>query len=250
MSTIFITGAAGALGSAVARAFDAAGANTVVIGRETARLERACGPASERRMLAVADLRDAASVAAAVHAAVQRFGRIDALCNIAGGFAMGTPVHATTDAQWDELFDLNVRSLRNAVVAVVPGMLDGQGGKIVNIASGSARQGLANMGAYCASKDVVIRLTESMSAELRGKGINVNCVLRHHRHAGQPCRHAECRSRQMGRAGSAGRCDPVSVQPGCARNSRRCDSVYLKFEPTGNQEIAAGALALRGLLRA
>jgi len=177
MTTIFITGAAGELGSAVARAFDVAGANTVVIGRETARLERACGPASERRMLAVADLRDAASVAAAVHAAVQRFGRIDALCNIAGGFAMGTPVHATTDAQWDELFDLNVRSLRNAVVAVVPGMLDGQGGKIVNIASGSARQGLANMGAYCASKDVVIRLTESMSAELRGKGINVNCVL-------------------------------------------------------------------------
>jgi NAD(P)-dependent dehydrogenase (short-subunit alcohol dehydrogenase family) len=90
---------------------------------------------------------------------------------------MGTPVHATSDAQWDELFDLNVRSLRNAVAAVVPGMLDGQGGKVVNIASGSARQGLANMGAYCASKDVVIRLTESMSAELRGHGINVNCIL-------------------------------------------------------------------------
>lgn len=177
MTTIFITGAAGALGSAVARAFAAAGANIVLIGRDTARLEAACGPANERRMLVVADLRDAASVADAANAAIQRFGRIDALCNIAGGFAMGTPVHATTDAQWDELFDLNVRSLRNAVVAVVPGMLDGQGGKIVNIASGSARQGLANMGAYCASKDVVIRLTESMSAELRGKGINVNCVL-------------------------------------------------------------------------
>jgi NADP-dependent 3-hydroxy acid dehydrogenase YdfG len=158
MTTIFITGAAGALGSAVARGFDAAGANTVLIGRDTARLEAACGPANERRMLLAADLRDAASVAAAADAAIQRFGRIDALCNIAGGFAMGTPVHATTDAQWDELFDLNVRSLRNAVVAVVPGMLDGQGGKIVNIASGSARQGLANMGAYCASKDVVIRL--------------------------------------------------------------------------------------------
>jgi NAD(P)-dependent dehydrogenase (short-subunit alcohol dehydrogenase family) len=128
-------------------------------------------------MLAVADLRDAAAVAAAVQAATARFGRIDALCNIAGGFAMGTPVHATSDAQWDEMFDLNVRSLRNTVAAVVPGMLDGQGGKIVNIASGSARQGLANMGAYCASKDVVIRLTESMSAELRGQGINVNCVL-------------------------------------------------------------------------
>lgn len=177
MTTVFITGAAGALGSAVARAFDGAGANTVLLGRDLARLEAACGPANERRLLAVADLRDAGSVAAAARAGVERFGRIDALCNIAGGFAMGTPVHATTDAQWDELFDLNVRSLRHAVAAVVPGMLDGQGGRIVNIASGSARQGLANMGAYCASKDVVIRLTESMSAELRGQGINVNCVL-------------------------------------------------------------------------
>lgn len=177
MTTILITGAAGALGSAVARAFDIAGANTVLVGRDAARLAEACGPASERRMLAVADLRDAASLSTAVRAAVERFGRIDALCNIAGGFAMGTPVHATSDAQWDELFDLNVRSLRNAVAAVVPGMLDGQGGKVVNIASGSARQGLPNMGAYCASKDVVIRLTESMSAELRGQGINVNCVL-------------------------------------------------------------------------
>jgi NAD(P)-dependent dehydrogenase (short-subunit alcohol dehydrogenase family) len=177
MSTVFITGAAGALGSAAARAFDSAGANTVLLGRDIARLETACGPDGGRRMLAVADLRDAASVADAAQAALERFGRIDVLCNIAGGFAMGTPVHATSDAQWDELFDLNVRSLRNAVAAVVPGMLDGQGGKVVNIASGSARQGLANMGAYCASKDVVIRLTESMSAELRGHGINVNCIL-------------------------------------------------------------------------
>jgi NAD(P)-dependent dehydrogenase (short-subunit alcohol dehydrogenase family) len=177
MTTVFITGAAGALGSAVTRAFDGAGANTVLVGRDMSRLEAACGPANERRLLAVADLRDAGSVTAAARAGVERFGRIDVLCNIAGGFAMGTPVHATSDAQWDELFDLNVRSLRNAVAAVVPGMLDGQGGRIVNIASGSARQGLANMGAYCASKDVVIRLTESMSAELRGQGINVNCVL-------------------------------------------------------------------------
>ncbi len=177
MSTVFITGAAGALGAAVARAFDAAGANTVLIGRNLGRLESVCGPANARRMLVVADVRGAASVASAAQEAIERFGRIDALCNIAGGFAMGTPVHATSDAQWDELFDLNVRSLRNAVAAVVPGMLDGQGGKVVNIASGSARQGLANMGAYCASKDVVIRLTESMSAELRGHGINVNSVL-------------------------------------------------------------------------
>jgi len=177
MTTVLITGAAGALGSAVAQAFDAAGANTVLVGRDIGRLEAACGPASERRMLVVADLRDAASVAAAARDAAARFGRIDALCNIAGGFAMGTPVHATSDAQWDELFDLNVRSLRNTVAAVVPGMLDGQGGQVVNIASGSARQGLPMMGAYCASKDVVIRLTEAMSAELRGQGVNVNCVL-------------------------------------------------------------------------
>jgi NAD(P)-dependent dehydrogenase (short-subunit alcohol dehydrogenase family) len=90
---------------------------------------------------------------------------------------MGEAVHETTDATWDRLFDANVRSLRNMVRAVVPVMLDGAGGRIVNVGAYSARSGTANMGAYTAAKTVVLRLTEAMAAELRGRNINVNCVL-------------------------------------------------------------------------
>jgi len=117
------------------------------------------------------------SVASAVGKALERFGRIDVLCNIAGGFRMGPPVHETKDADWEFLLGLNARSVLNTVRAAVPAMLKGGGGRIVNIGAFAAQRGAANMGAYIASKSAVIRLTESMAAELREKNVNVNCVL-------------------------------------------------------------------------
>jgi NAD(P)-dependent dehydrogenase (short-subunit alcohol dehydrogenase family) len=66
---------------------------------------------------------------------------------------------------------------QSQAVAVVPRMLEQGGGKVVNVGAYAARRGVANMGAYCASKAVVIRLTEAMAAELRERNINVNCVL-------------------------------------------------------------------------
>ena len=92
-------------------------------------------------------------------------------------FLAGEAVHETTDETWSFLFDLNARSMLNTVRAVVPHMLQAGGGKIVNVGANSALKGVAHMGAYCASKSVVIRLTESMAAELREKKINVNFVL-------------------------------------------------------------------------
>jgi NAD(P)-dependent dehydrogenase (short-subunit alcohol dehydrogenase family) len=103
--------------------------------------------------------------------------RIDILCNIAGGFRMGHPVHETPDETWDLMLGLNAKSVVHCARAVVPGMLGAGHGKIVNIAALAGLSGKANMGAYSASKSAVIRLTESMSAELRDKGINVNCIL-------------------------------------------------------------------------
>jgi len=114
---------------------------------------------------------------AAVAQALARFGRIDVLCNIAGGFRMGEAVHETSDGNWDFLFNLNARTVLHMARAVVPHMLARGSGKIVNVASMSAQRGAALTGAYTASKSVVMRLTESMAAELKGRGINVNCVL-------------------------------------------------------------------------
>ena len=112
-----------------------------------------------------------------MQAAGQRFGGIDVLCHLAGGFRMGEAVHETSDATWDFLLDLNARTLINIAHAVVPVMLAAGGGRIVTVGAGAAQKGAGRMGAYCAAKASVIRLTEAMSAELREQGINVNCVL-------------------------------------------------------------------------
>ena len=177
IESVLITGASGNLGRAVAAAFAARGANLALLDRDRAHLDAAFGGDSDRRMLVAADLLDAAAVETAAAAVVARFGRIDALCNIAGGFRMGTPVHATPDADWNFLFDLNVRTVLHTARAVVPRMLVAGRGRIVNVGAFAAQKGAADMGAYVASKSAVIRLTETMAAELRDKGINVNCVL-------------------------------------------------------------------------
>jgi NAD(P)-dependent dehydrogenase (short-subunit alcohol dehydrogenase family) len=175
--TVLITGATGNLGRAVAEAFAACGANLGLLDRSLERLEAAYGKANERRVYLPTDLLDAAQVEAAAKAAMDRFRRIDVLCDIAGGFRMGTPVHETPDNDWSFMFDVNARTLLHAARAVVPHMLAGGGGKIVNVGAFAAQKGAANMGAYIAAKSAVIRLTESMAAELRDKNINVNCVL-------------------------------------------------------------------------
>lgn len=175
--TVLVTGAAGNLGRAVCAAFAAAGASLVLMDRDEQSLRSAYSASDARSLLVGADLLDAASVARGVDAAIARFGRIEALCNIAGGFRMGHPVHETPGDTWRLMIDLNAGSIINTARAVVPGMLATGAGKIVNIAAMAGLKGGADMGAYSAAKSAVIRLTESMAAELREKGINVNCVL-------------------------------------------------------------------------
>jgi NAD(P)-dependent dehydrogenase (short-subunit alcohol dehydrogenase family) len=176
-TTVIVTGATGNLGRAVAGAFAAAGANLVLIDRHRERLTAAFGGEDPRRLFVPTDLLDRARVEAMARAAIERFKRIDVLCNIAGGFRMGTPVHETDEKDWEFLFDINVRTLLNCVRAVVPHMIAGGGGRIINVGAASAQKGVAQMGAYCAAKSAVIRITEAMAAELRDRNINVNCVL-------------------------------------------------------------------------
>jgi NAD(P)-dependent dehydrogenase (short-subunit alcohol dehydrogenase family) len=175
--TVMVTGASGNLGRAVAGKFADLGANLALVDRRRENLERTFGAEDQRRLFVIADLLDQDQVRAAVAKVKERFARIDVLCNIAGGFRMGEPVHETSDQNWNFLFDINARTLLHAVRAVVPQMIADGGGKIVSVAAFAAQKGAGRMGAYCASKDAVIRLTESMAAELREKNINVNCVL-------------------------------------------------------------------------
>jgi NAD(P)-dependent dehydrogenase (short-subunit alcohol dehydrogenase family) len=175
--TVLITGAAGNLGRAVARVFGHAGANRVLVDLDAAALGSAFGGSNEGQLIAPTNLLEQTQVDATVKTAIERFGRIDVLVNLTGGFRMGDLVHATPDATWDFLFDINVRTLVRASHSVVPHMLEQGGGKIVNVGAFAAQRGSALMGAYGAAKSAVIRLTEAMAAELREKNINVNCVL-------------------------------------------------------------------------
>jgi NAD(P)-dependent dehydrogenase (short-subunit alcohol dehydrogenase family) len=175
--TVLITGAAGNLGRAVADAFAERGANLVLVDLNKDALEKVFRADDPKRFLAPTNLLEQAQVDATVQQAIERFRRIDALANLAGGFRMGEPVHATPDATWNFLLDLNARTLLHAVRAVVPRMLEQGGGKIVNVGAFAAQKGVAQMGAYVAAKSAVIRLTETLAAELREKNINVNCVL-------------------------------------------------------------------------
>ena len=161
---VVVTGAAGVVGAVVAQAFHDAGAD--VVGIDVAAAD---APYPMR----LADLTDAEATADAVG----QLGPIDVLANIAGGFAMGPSVADTSDEVWNELFDLNVSTLLNMTRAVVPGMRERGRGKIVNIGARAALRGAGAMGAYCASKSVVVRLTEALADELKASGINVNCIL-------------------------------------------------------------------------
>jgi NAD(P)-dependent dehydrogenase (short-subunit alcohol dehydrogenase family) len=174
---VLVTGAAGNLGRAVADVFAQQGDTLALVGRSRASLARAFGEESAQRVFVVADLLDAQQVQSAVQALAARFGAIDVLCNLAGGFAMGEPVHATAAADWQRMQDLNVRTLLHAVQAVVPLMLQARRGRIVTVGANAATHGAAGMGAYIAAKSQVLRLTESMAGELREHGINVNCVM-------------------------------------------------------------------------
>lgn len=174
---VLITGAAGNLGQAVTGAFAAGGWRLVLVDRDMALLRNAFGSLAADPLLLAADLRSREDTLRMAQMAVDQCGRIDALCNLAGGFRMGEAVHETSDETWALMLELNAGTLLNAARAVVPHMLRQGAGAIVNVGAGAALRGGANMGAYAASKSAVIRLTESMSAELRTRGINVNCVL-------------------------------------------------------------------------
>ncbi len=174
--TVVVTGAAGHLGRAVAEVFCQRGFNLVLLDRQADALASAADAVTDALAVPL-DLLDRTQVRTAIDQAVARFGAIDVLCHLAGGFRIGEAVHETSDASWDFLMDLNARTLVHVAQAVVPLMLGRGCGKVVTVGAGAAQRGAALMGAYCASKSALIRLTESMSAELRDQGINVNCVL-------------------------------------------------------------------------
>lgn len=176
---VLVTGGSGNLGGAVVRAFHAAGAALVVPDRAADRVP-ALFPelAGGGHYLAPSvDVADAAALETLAAEAKRRYGRIDALVNCAGTYRGGLPAHETPLDVWQTLHDANAGTVFYACRAVIPVMLERGRGKIVNVGARSALAGGANESAYAASKSAVARLTESMAAEYKRAGINVNAVL-------------------------------------------------------------------------
>jgi NAD(P)-dependent dehydrogenase (short-subunit alcohol dehydrogenase family) len=165
-----ITGGGGALGRAAALRAAQLGASVSALDVAFSEAAPALPDTIGR---SIVDLTDAA----ATQRCFDALGLIDAIFNIAGGFLMGPAVHELSEADMARMFKVNVTTMHNAVRAVAPGMIARRAGSIVNVGAVAATSGLAHMGAYCAAKSMVMRLTESMAAELRGHNINVNAVL-------------------------------------------------------------------------
>lgn len=161
---IVVTGANGGLGRTVCEVAEALGATTV---RLDIAFKEPAGNCFE------VDLTDRDALTNVLSDA----GDYDGVFNIAGGFAMGSDTWESDDADWDRMFNLNVNTLRTVLKVTVPHLLERGRGSIVNVGAYGAREGQGAMSAYCASKSVVMRLTESLANEVRERGVNVNAVL-------------------------------------------------------------------------
>ncbi|MDP3102279.1 MAG: SDR family NAD(P)-dependent oxidoreductase, partial [Phenylobacterium sp.] len=172
---VVITGAFGVLGSAVAKAAAGQGARLALI--DFAKAAPAGLPSgAEVLVLPGVDLTDANQAGAALDAVAGRFGGLDALLNIAGGFSWNTLENSLAEG-WHRLFLMNVQTAANASRAALPHLRRSAAGRIVNVGANAALKASVGMGPYAASKAGVHSLTEALAEELKADNVTVNAVL-------------------------------------------------------------------------
>ena len=171
-----ITGANTGLGQAIAIALAEAGAEIVAVGRTEPTETRTAVLALKRRFLAVpADLGNTAAIPTVVEAAVAEFGAIDILVNNAGIIRRSEAIDFT-EADWDAVMNVNLKSTFFLTQAVGRRMLAARRGKIINIASMLSFQGGVRVASYTASKSGIAGLTRMLANEWADKGVNVNAI--------------------------------------------------------------------------
>lgn len=175
-----ITGPAKGMGRAVTLAFAEHGARLVLAGRDTAAIEPV---AAEARTLGVSaivvpcDLTQAAQTEALARHALEAYGRIDILVNVAGGSGpIGKTGWETSTDEFNEIVELNMTGCFNTMHAVLPSMIAQRSGKVVNVGGTFGMRGRAGRTAYSASKWGLRGITKSFALEAGPFNINVNCV--------------------------------------------------------------------------
>lgn len=171
-----VTGGAQGIGAAIARAYAAEGAHVVVADIAMESAEALAASLGGKAFAHPLDVRDRRSIDAMVLAVVDRLARIDILVNNAAVFDLA-PILEITPASFDRQFAIDVRGLLFTLQAVAAQMVrQGDGGRIINMASQAGRRGEALVGVYCATKAAVISLTQSAGLDLIRYGINVNGI--------------------------------------------------------------------------
>jgi NAD(P)-dependent dehydrogenase (short-subunit alcohol dehydrogenase family) len=177
---VCVAGATGYLGSVVAAMSVKAGARVVLLGQSEERLGalRSDLCLKDSRCLAFSvDAGDSHAVSQIMEVVVKQMGRIDVLFNTVGGYQGAAPLWETPDEVWQAMWRLNVVSCVNLNRAVLPPMLAGKWGRVVNIAAKTALEPRKNGAAYAAAKAAVIALTQTLALELKGTGVTSNVIL-------------------------------------------------------------------------
>jgi len=175
--TIVVTGGFGALGSMVAETAAKRGASVALLDHAHAAPEGLADRLGQNALhIDGVDLTLPEAAQKAMEAVKAKFGRIDALLNIAGGFVWET-VEDGKPETWDRMDAMNLKTALNATKAALPYLIASGAGRIVNVGAGSALHAASGFGPYAASKSAVHRLTESLADELKLKGVTVNAVL-------------------------------------------------------------------------
>jgi 3-oxoacyl-[acyl-carrier protein] reductase len=177
---VVITGAAKGMGPAIATAFAEHKCQLVIAGRDMAAMDDLAAGlrAGGTEVLTVAcDVTKDTDAFAVAEQATGRFERIDVLVNVAGGTGpVGVTSWATSQAEFDQIVQLNLTGCFNTMRAILPGMIDRRYGKIVNVGGTFGMRGRAGRMAYSASKWGLRGVTKSAALEAGPFNVNVNCV--------------------------------------------------------------------------
>jgi 3-oxoacyl-[acyl-carrier protein] reductase len=174
-----VTGASGSIGAAVSRRLAGLGAAVAVHGRTRGALEelsaeiRGDGGNSKAYL---GDARDPGHLVAVAADVTQTLGPIDVLVTLAGGDGAPAPTASLTAERWREVVDTDLNSVFYTLRAVLPGMIEHGGGRIVTVASSAGRRPSQANAAYAAAKAGVVMLTEHLAKEYAHAGIRINCV--------------------------------------------------------------------------
>ncbi|KJH71653.1 SDR family oxidoreductase [Aliterella atlantica] len=176
--TALITGASSGIGKATALAFAKAGVNVALVSRSAAKLAAVASAAQATGVTAktyVVDLAQVEQVQAQIKAIALDCGSIDILVNCAGMAYIGT-LGETPLADWLKVIDINLTSVWQCILGVLPSMRDRAGGTIINVASIAGKQPFPEWGAYSVSKAGLIALSKTLAAEERANGIRVTAI--------------------------------------------------------------------------